>query len=69
MQAAPALAAPQISLSPTSGARGTEVTVTGTSFESYAGDAVHIFFEGDEIADSLLVVPQDAIFVATFAVP
>ena len=67
--ASPALAAPQVSVSPTSGTRGTEVTVTGANFASYVDDVIHILFRGIEIADSPLIVPQDGTFVATFDVP
>ena len=56
---APVLAAPGISLSATIGAIGTEVTISGTNFESYKGDTVFIFFDGDEIAGSALIVPQE----------
>ncbi len=69
MTASPVLAAPQLNLSPTSGARGTDVTVTGTNFASYAGDIVHILFGGVEIADSPLTVPQNGTFTVTFDVP
>ncbi len=67
--AAPVLAAPQLSLSPTSGARGTEVTLTGTNFASYVGDIVHIIFGDIEIADSPMLVPQDGTLMVIFGVP
>ncbi len=69
MPASPALAAPRVSLSPTSGARGTEVSVTGTNFASYIGDIIHIFFGGVEIADSPISVPDTGALVITFDVP
>ncbi len=39
----PALAAPEITLSPTFGSIGTRVTITGANFESYRGDIISIF--------------------------
>jgi len=65
--AMPALAAPMITLSPTSGSPGTRVTVTGTNFESYRGDSISIFFDDREI-DSL-VVPDSGILTVLFDVP
>jgi len=65
--AMPALAAPMITLSPTSGSPGTRVTVTGTNFESYRGDSISVFFDDREI-DSL-VVPDSGIFTVLFDVP
>ena len=67
--ATPVLAAPQVSISPTSGTRGTEVTVSGTNFASYIGDAMHIHFGGVEIATSPVTIPEDGILTATFPVP
>lgn len=69
MPASPVLAAPQLSLSPISGARGTKVIVTGTNFASYIGDVIHVLFGGVEIADSPLAVPENGTFEATFDVP
>ena len=45
----PAMAAPVITVSPTSGAIGTLVTLTGTNFESYRGDEIHVFFDSVEL--------------------
>jgi hypothetical protein len=64
-----ALAAPVITLSPTSGAIGTEVTVTGTNFDSYRGDDISIFFNDVEIANSSLTVPDTGSFSVNFNIP
>jgi len=65
----PALAAPTISLSPTSGTVGTQVEVTGENFASYGGDKVHIFFGNTEIEGSPLTVPGNGDFHLSFEVP
>ncbi len=65
--AAPVLAAPVIEISPSSGSLGTEVTVSGTNFESYRGDTIYIFFGNREM--DALVVPDDGTFTADFVVP
>jgi len=65
--AAPVLAAPVIQVSPSSGSLGTEVTVSGTNFESYRGDTIYIFFGNREM--DALVVPDDGTFTADFVVP
>jgi hypothetical protein len=67
--AVPALALPEISLTPTSGSVGTEVTVSGTGFESFAGTEISIFFDNEEIAASPLSVPGDGTFTVSFEVP
>ena len=67
--ARPALAAPTVQLSPTSGAVGTRVTVTGTNFDSYKGDRVSVFFGAVEIVNSPVTVPDDGRFEAYFDVP
>ncbi|MBI2860825.1 MAG: hypothetical protein HYX91_04880 [Chloroflexi bacterium] len=67
--AAPALAAPLISLSPGSGARGTQVELTGTNFESYRGDRLHLFFNEIEIPGSPVAVPDGGNFVFNFEAP
>ncbi|MBN1862756.1 MAG: hypothetical protein JW790_03855, partial [Dehalococcoidales bacterium] len=67
--AVPALALPEISLSPASGSIGTVVTVTGTGFESFGGTEISIFFDGEEIADSPLTVPESGDFTTSFEVP
>jgi len=69
ISATPALAAPVITLSPTSGAIGTEVTVTGTNFDSYRGDDNSIFFNDVEIANSPLTVPDTGSFSVNFNIP
>ncbi len=63
----PALAAPNIVLSPTSGTVGTTVTVTGENFNSYAGDQLLIFFGNTEVADT--AVPGNGQFTLDFQVP
>ncbi len=65
----PALALPEITLSPTSGAIGTKVTVSGTGFESFAATDISIFFDNVEIAGSPLTVPESGDFTASFEVP
>ena len=65
--ATPALAAPSITLSPTSGSPGTGVTVEGTNFESYRGDSISVFFDDRKI--ETLVVPDSGIFTVDFYVP
>ena len=67
--ATPALALPEISLSPNSGSVGTEVTVSGTGFESFRGTEISIFFDNVEIAASPLTVPESGAFTASFEVP
>ncbi|MCK4580618.1 MAG: IPT/TIG domain-containing protein [Dehalococcoidia bacterium] len=67
VMAAPALAAPEITLTPASGALGTEVAVSGQNFESYRGDNISIYFDGREV--DTLVVPDSGSFTSTFAVP
>ena len=65
----PVLAAPVIILSPTSGAIGTRLTVTGTNFESYRGDNVLIYFDDEEIAGNPVAVPQAGSFSTDFNIP
>jgi len=65
--ATPALAAPVIALSPTSGSPGTKVMVEATNFESYRGDSISIFF-GDKRINTL-VVPDSGVFTIYFYVP
>lgn len=69
MLATPALAAPTITLSPVSGAAGTSVTVSGNNFQSYASDKVHIYFDGEEIANSPIAVLSNGEFKVSFTVP
>jgi hypothetical protein len=65
----PALAAPAITLSPASGAAGTEVIITGTVFDSYKGDSLHIIFDTTEISGSPLTVPETGEFTILFTIP
>jgi len=65
----PALAAPVVTLDPTSGAVGTTVTITGTVFDSYKGDNIHIFFDDEEIDGSPIEVPQTGTFSTPFTIP
>jgi len=67
--ATPALAAPVITLSPTSGAIGTEVTVTGTNFDSYKGDEISVLFNNLEIPNSPLTVHETGSFSVNFNIP
>lgn len=69
IQAAPALAAPQITLSPDAGGPGTRVTLTAVNFESYVGDRLSIFFNAAEIAASPVTVTEDGRFELLFDVP
>jgi len=66
--AAPALALPEITLSPTSGAIGTQVIVSGSGFQSFAGTDIKIFFDNEEIIASPLTVPESGTFTASFEV-
>ena len=65
----PALAAPVVTLTPAAGVPGTEVTITGTVFDSYKGDTIHIFFNDDEITGSPMEVPQTGEFTVPFTIP
>ena len=65
----PALAQPEIALSPSSGSVGTKVTVTGAEFQSFKGTEVSIFFDDVEIDNSPLTVPQSGTFTTDFDVP
>jgi hypothetical protein len=67
--ATPALALPEITISPSFGSVGTQVTVSGTGFESFAGTDINIFFDGEEIAASPLTVPENGTFTTSFEVP
>jgi hypothetical protein len=67
---APAQAAPALTVSPASGAVGTEVTITGTVFDSYKGDIITITFAGVEIAEySPFEIPQTGTFEIPFTIP
>lgn len=65
----PAQAAPAITLSPTSGAIGTMVTVNGSVFDSYRGDDIYIFFDSTEITGSPVTVPETGTFTIEFNIP
>ncbi|MBN1177541.1 MAG: hypothetical protein JXA51_07670 [Dehalococcoidales bacterium] len=65
----PALAAPVVTLTPSAGVPGTQVTITGTVFDSYKGDTIHIFFDNDEISSSPMEVPQTGEFTVPFTIP
>jgi hypothetical protein len=62
-------AAPAIDLIPSSGAVGITVIVTGTVFESYAGDNVRVFFDTMEIRGSPFAVPSNGTFSIEFVIP
>lgn len=65
----PTLAAPVVILSPGSGATGTDVTIQGNNFDSYAGDMITITFDTTEILTSPLEVPATGSFTTEFTVP
>ena len=65
----PALAAPILNASPTSGAVGTMVTVVGENFDSYKGDDIFIYFDNDEITVIPITVPQTGSFSFDFNIP
>ncbi len=67
--ATPVLAAPVISLSPTTGAGGTQVTVSGSNFGSYRGDNIYIFFNDLEIDSSPITIPESGSFSVPFNIP
>jgi len=67
--AKPAFAQPEITLSPASGSIGTEVTVSGTDFNSFKNTGLVIMFDGVEIESSPLTVPVSGDFTTNFAVP
>ena len=63
------LAAPLVTIVPSSGAVGTAVNISGTVFDSYKGDNIHIFFDTSEISGSPLVVPDNGAFSLDFSIP
>lgn len=65
----PVLAAPILTVSPTSGAVGTMVTVVGENFDSYKGDDIFVFFDNDEITASPITVPETGSFSFDFNIP
>jgi len=66
---APAAAAPMITLSPSSGAIGTSILITGSNFDSYRGDSLSVYFDDDEIPGSPLTVPDSGVFTVDFTIP
>jgi hypothetical protein len=69
LPSSPVYAAPVVSLTPSTGAVGTAVTITGTVFDSYKGDNIHIFFDTSEIENSPIVVPPEGVFSTEFTIP
>lgn len=67
--ATPVLALPDITISPTSGSIGTEVTIAGTDFTSFKNTELTILFNDNEIDASPLTVPESGNFTTTFTVP
>ena len=62
-------AAPSISISPSSGVSGTTVTVRGSSFSSYIGDRLSIYFDDIGVTPSGVTVSGGSIFQTTFVIP
>jgi hypothetical protein len=62
-------AAPSISISPSSGVSGTTVTVSGSSFSSYIGDRLSIYFDDTEVTPNGVTVSGGSIFQTTFVIP
>jgi hypothetical protein len=56
-------------VSPTSGGKGTRVTVSATNFDSYAGDRLRVFFNEFEVVDEGVTVPDSGDFTTHFSVP
>jgi len=69
LQAAPVSAAPEITLTPDSGAIGTRITISGDNFLSYVGDKLSIFFNDKEIADSPVTISPQGSFQAIMDIP
>jgi hypothetical protein len=67
--ATPALAAPILNFSPSSGTVGTTVTITGVNFTSYVDDQIHIYFGTTEVVGSPVIVSPDGGFTLSFPVP
>ncbi|MGB2827376.1 MAG: IPT/TIG domain-containing protein [Dehalococcoidales bacterium] len=65
----PVMAGPEINLSPDSGAVGTTVTISGENWDSFKGDEIYIYFSGEEISASPIVVPQTGAFQFDFNIP
>lgn len=69
MPSSPVIAAPVINIVPSSGAVGTTIAISGTVFDSYKGDNIHIFFDTSEIPNSPFVVPENGAFSVDFTIP
>jgi hypothetical protein len=69
MCASPVLAAPSITLSPSSGGPGTVVTISGALFDSYKGDNMYVLFDSTQIQGSPIEVPDSGSFSIDFTVP
>jgi len=65
----PVMAGPEINLSPDSGAVGTTVTISGENWDSFKGDEIYIYFSGEEISASPIIVPQTGVFQLDFNIP
>jgi hypothetical protein len=63
------IASPGISVTPGAGARGTEVTVFGSNFVSYAGDLLSLYIDMEEVVGSQTLVPSTGIFKVSFRIP
>ena len=62
------IAAPSIVISPLSGVSGTTVKVSGTSFSSYTGDRLSVYFDDTEVTPNGVTVSMGNIS-QTFLVP
>ena len=69
MPSSPVMAAPTITIIPSSGAVGTSITISGTVFDSYKGDNIRIFFDTSEVPSSPLTVPESGSFSVDFIIP
>ena len=65
----PVMAAPALRLNLSSGPVGTQVTITGTVFDSYEGDSIHILFDSVEIPNSPVTIPSQGSFTLSWTVP
>jgi len=62
----PVYAAPILRLSISSGPVGTPITITGTVFQSYEGDSVHLFFDTMEI--QTITIPIGGAFTSAWTI-
>jgi hypothetical protein len=67
--ALPVFAAPSISISPSSGVSGTRVTVNGSSFSSYTGDQLSVYFDNTEVTPNVVAVSNGIIPQTSFVIP